>query len=426
MLRRILPFLAAAFAAAAATSPRVLEVDVDGVIHPVTAEIVARAVEQAKTEHDAAILIRLNTPGGLLEATRNLIQSLDASPVPVITWVTPSGGRAASAGFFILQAGDVAAMAPGTNTGAASPVLIGQQMDPVMRSKVENDAAALLRSLTSRHNRNSDLAEKTVREAKAFTDKEALDNHLIDLIAPSVPDLLHQLDGREITTFSGAKVKLQLAGADVTPFRLTTRERIVSAIADPNIGFILLVVGALGLYVEFSSPGLVFPGVFGAVLVLLGFSSLAVLPINWVGVLLLILAVGLFVLEAKYTSHGVLGVGGTIAMILGALLLINGPPEVRIHLSTAVAVSIPFAIITLFLVSVVLKARRAKVLTGATGLVDEIGVARTDIAPEGRIFVHGEYWNAVASNPIPAGSRVRVTGVDGLIVKVEALAGTDV
>src|SRR5579884_4473088 len=189
MLRRILPFLAAAFTAAAATSPRVLEVDVDGVIHPVTAEIVARAVEQAKTEHDAAILIRLNTPGGLLEATRNLIQSLDASPVPVITWVTPSGGRAASAGFFILEAGDVAAMAPGTNTGASSPVLIGQQMDPVMRSKVENDTAALLRGLTSHHGRNTELAEKTIREAKAFTDKEALDNHLIDTIAPNEAEL---------------------------------------------------------------------------------------------------------------------------------------------------------------------------------------------------------------------------------------------
>src|SRR5579884_1145908 len=235
MLRRILPFLAAAFTAAAATSPRVLEVDVDGVIHPVTAEIVARAVEQAKTEHDAAILIRLNTPGGLLEATRNLIQSLDASPVPVITYVTPSGARAASAGFFILEAGDVAAMAPGTNTGASSPVLMGQQMDAVMRAKVENDASALLRSITSRRGRNADLAEQAVRQAKSWHDKEALDNHLIELIAGDQNQLFQQLDGREITLWSGKKATLHLAGAEVVPAVLTLRERFISAIADPNI-----------------------------------------------------------------------------------------------------------------------------------------------------------------------------------------------
>ncbi len=404
---------------AATPGRRVLAIDIDGVVHPITAEIVARAVEQATQEHDAAILIRLNTPGGLLDATRRTIQTLVASPIPVITYVTPSGGRAASAGFFLLEAGDIAAMSPGTNTGASSPVLIGGEMDAVMRAKVENDTAALLRSLTVRHNRNSELAEKTIREAKAFTDKEALENHLIDAIAPNAQDLLRDFDNREITRFNGTKVKLQLAGAEIVPLPLTTRERIISAIADPNIGFILLIVGALGIYVEFSSPGLVFPGVFGAVLVLLGFSSLAVLPINWVGVLLLVLAVAFFALEAKFTSHGVLGVGGTISMILGALLLINGPPEVRIHLSTAILVSVPFAVITLFLVSLVVRARRAKVLTGAAGLLDEVGIARTDISTEGRIFVHGEYWNAVSAAPIPAGSRVRITGVDGLTVRVE-------
>lgn len=408
-----------------AAAPRVLAVDIDGVVHPITAEIVARATSQAAADHDAAILVRLNTPGGLLDATRHTIESLVASPVPVITYVTPSGGRAASAGFFLLEAGDVAAMAPGTNTGASSPVLIGGQMDAVMRAKVENDTAALLRGLTTHHNRNTDLAEKTIREAKAFTDKEALDDHLIDLIAPTAPDLLRDLSGREITRFNGAKQKLDLTNAEIVPFRLSGREQIVSAIADPNIGFILLILGALGIYAEFSSPGLIFPGVFGAVLVLLGFSSLAVLPINWVGVLLLILAITLFALEAKFTSHGILGIGGTVSMILGALLLVNGPPEVRIHLWTAFAVSIPFAIITLFLVSLVVRARRAKVLTGVSGLVDEIGVARTDISPEGRVFVHGEYWHAVSTTPIPAGSRVRITGIDGLTVHVEPLTTSE-
>jgi len=421
-----IPVLAILFAAlASAAAPRVLAVDIDGVVHPITVEIVARAVEQAASEHDAAVLIRLNTPGGLLDATRRTIQSLVSSPVPIITYVTPSGGRAASAGFFLLEAGDVAAMAPGTNTGASSPVLMGGEMDAVMRAKVENDTAALLRGLTLHHNRNSDLAEKTIREAKAFTDKEALDNHLIDAIAPTAADLLRDFSGREITRFNGTKQKLQLADAEIVPFHLSVREQIISAIADPNIGFILLILGALGIYVEFSSPGLIFPGVFGAVLVLLGFSSLAVLPINWVGVLLLILAITLFALEAKFTSHGVLGVGGTVSMILGALLLVNGPPEVRIHLWTALAVSIPFAAITLFLVSLVVRARQAKVLTGASGLVNEIGVAQTDIATQGRVFVHGEDWGAVSATPISAGARVRITGVDGLTVRVEPFSSPE-
>lgn len=310
---------------------------------------------------------------------------------------------------------------PGTNTGAASPVILGQQMDPVMRAKVENDSAALLRNLTSSRSRNSDLAEKTIREAKAFTAKEALDNHLIEIIAANQNDLLAQLNGREVVRLNGTHQKLNTSGAEVVEESLTWRERLVSAIADPNIGFILLVLGVLGLYVEFQSPGLIFAGVAGAVLVLLGLSSLAVLPINWVGVVLLILAAALFVLEAKITSHGVLGIGATVSMVLGAMLLVDGPPEVRIHLSTALAVSVPFALITMFLVSIVVRARRGKVLTGISGMLDEIGIARTDLSPAGKVFVHGEYWDAVSSAPLPEGSRVRVTAVDGMTVHVEPL-----
>jgi membrane-bound serine protease (ClpP class) len=399
----------------------VVVADVDGVVHPVTVEIIERAIEQARNENASCILIRLNTPGGMLDATREAIEKIIASPVPVVTYVTPSGGRAASAGFFLLEGGDVAAMAPGTNTGAASPVLIGQQMDPVMRAKVENDSAALLRNLTSSRGRNSDLAEKTIREARAFTAKEALDNHLIEMIAANEHDLLAQLNGREVVRLNGAHQKLNTTGAEVVETSLTWRERLISAIADPNIGFILLVLGVLGLYVEFQSPGLIFAGVGGAVLVLLGLSSLAVLPINWVGVVLLILAAALFVLEAKITSHGVLGVGATVSMVLGAVLLVDGPPEVRIHLSTALAVSLPFALITMFLVSIVVRARRGKVLTGISGMLDEIGIARTDLSPEGKVFVHGEYWNAVSSAPVPEGSRVRVTAVDGMTVHVEPM-----
>jgi len=401
---------------------QVIAVPVDGMVHPITVEIISHAIEQAQAAHAAVLLIRLDTPGGLLDATRQIVQQLSASPIPVITYVTPSGARAASAGFFILQAGDVAAMSPGTNTGAASPVLMGQQMDPVMREKVENDSAALLRSMTSRRGRNSQLAEEAVRKAKAFTEKEALDQKLIDLIASDEQQLFKQLDGREITRWDGRKEVLHVAGATVTEVRRTVRERLMASIADPNIGFILLVLGALGIYVEFSSPGLIFAGVGGAILFLLGLSSLTILPINWVGVALLLLSVTLFVLEAKFTSHGVLGIGGTIAMVLGAMLLINGPPEVRIHLTTAVAVAVPFAAITMFLVSIVVQARRNKVLTGASGMVGEVGVTRTALEPEGQVLVRGEIWDAVASATVPAGAQVRVKALAGLKLLVEPLA----
>ncbi|MGH9664385.1 MAG: NfeD family protein [Bryobacteraceae bacterium] len=410
--------LAAGFAAAA---PKVLAVDVDGVIHPITAEIISHAIAEASRDGGALLLLRLNTPGGLLEATREINQEIVASPIPVAAYVTPSGGRAASAGFFILESADVAAMAPGTNTGASSPVLMGEKMDPVMRSKVENDTAAWLRSVVTKRGRDADLAEKTVRGAKAFTEREALDGRLIDLIASDQKNLLAQLDGREITRFNGKKQTLHLAGAEVSVYQKTIRETIVSSIADPNIGFILLVLGALGIYVEFTAPGLIAPGVIGGILALLGLSSLSVLPINWVGAALLLLALACFVLEAKFTSHGILGAGGAASMILGALLLINGPPSMRIHLGTAISVTLPFAAITMLLVSLVVRASRNKVVTGDTGLLDEIGVARTALAPAGKIFVHGEYWDATASTPVESGARVRVIGVDGLKLRVEAV-----
>ena len=392
---------------------------IDGVVHPITVEIVSHGIEQAQSEHAELLLIRLSTPGGLLDATREIIQKLSASPIPVVTYVTPSGARAASAGFFLLEAGDIAAMSPGTNTGAASPVLLGQQMEETMRKKVENDAAALLRSMTTRRGRNSQLAETAVRDAKAFTEKEALDNKLIDLIAADEQQLLKQLDGREVTLWDGRKRVLHTAGATVEEARLSLRERLMATIADPNIAFILLVLGALGIYVEFSSPGLIFPGVAGAILALLGLSGLSILPINWVGVALLILSVALFVLEMKFTSHGILGIGGTLSMVLGALLLINGPPELRIHPLTAFSVAIPFALITMFLVSIVIQAKRNKVLTGADGMIGEIGVTRTALEPEGKVLVRGEYWDAVADTNIGAGTRVRVKALSGLKLVVE-------
>lgn len=242
---------------------KVVAIDVDGIIHPITVEIISHAIDEAARENAAAVLLRLNTPGGLLDSSREITSKMVASRIPIIAYVTPSGGRAASAGFFLLEAADVAAMAPGTNTGAASPVLMGEQMDPVMRSKIENDASAWLRSIVMKRGHNAELAEKTIREAKAFSETEALNDHLVDLIEPDTAHLLAALDGREITRFDGRKEILHTGGAEVVDYRPTARERIIGAIADPNIAFILLVVGALGIYVEFSSPGLILPGVAG-------------------------------------------------------------------------------------------------------------------------------------------------------------------
>jgi membrane-bound serine protease (ClpP class) len=258
-----------------------------------------------------------------------------------------------------------------------------------------------------------------VRQAKAWTDKEALDNHLIDLIAANETQLFQQLDGREITLWSGRKTTLHLAGAEVVEAHRSWRETLINAIADPNIGFILFVLGALGIYVEFTAPGTIFPGVAGGILVLLALSSLAVLPISWVGVALLALSIALFVLEAKFASHGILGAGGTVAMILGAVLLVNGPPEMRIHWLTAISVAIPFALITLFLVSIVVRARANKVITGQSGMIDTIGIVQTPLAPEGKILIRGELWDAISPTPADVGAQVRVTSVDGLRLHVE-------
>jgi membrane-bound serine protease (ClpP class) len=409
-----------ALAARGPAAPQVLALDIDSIVHPVTVEIVSRALDQAGREHCQLVLIRLNTPGGLMEAMRETVQKIVASPVPVLTYVTPSGGRAASAGFFLLEAGDIAAMAPGTNTGAAHPVLMGAEMDPVMKQKVENDAAASLRSLVAKRGRNSDLAEKAVLESKSFTEKEALENRLIELVANSEQELIGQLDGRAVTRFDGRKQTLHLTGFKIVTYEKNVRQRVLSAISDPNIALILLVLGALGIYAEFSSPGLIAPGVVGAILVLLGLSALSMLPINWLGAALLILAFTFFVLEAKFASHGVLAAGGAVAMILGAVLLINSPmPEMRIRLSTAIALAVPFTAITVFLLSLVMRARAGKVVTGKEGMIGEVGVALADLTPEGRVFVRGEYWNAVATAPLKAGDRVRVTAIDHLNLTVE-------
>jgi membrane-bound serine protease (ClpP class) len=420
-LRLLLSAATLLYALALPTSAQVLKIVINDTIHPITDEYIGRALSAAEQNKDQAVLIELNTPGGLLESTRDIMEKILASPVPVIVYVTPSGSRAASAGFFILESADVAAMAPATNTGAAHPVTIGGgKMDEVMKQKVENDSAAFMRSVASKRGRNVEVAESAVRESKSFTEQEALSQKLIDYIAPTEQDLFKQMQGKLIKRFNGQTVTLNLVNQPVVRFQMTLKQRILAFIMDPNIAFILLAVGALALYAEFNHPGAVLPGTVGLIFILLAAFALNLLPTRFAALALIIGAFVLFALEAKFASHGVLTIGGIVLLTLGALLLVDAPiPEMRVHLITALSVSIPLGIITAFLMSIALKARRNKVVTGAQGLVGEIGIAQTALAPQGKVFVHGELWDAISSANLPAGERVVVRSLDGLELQVE-------
>src|SRR5208337_1471596 len=422
-LARLLFAFLTTMALAASCSADVLKISIDDLIQPVTAEFIGRALELAAANHDQAVLIEMNTPGGLVDSTREIIEKIVASPVPVIIYVTPSGSRAASAGFFILESADVAAMAPGTNTGAAHPVILGGKMDDVMKQKMENDAAALMRSVVAKRGRNVELAESAVRESKSFTDQEALDKKLIEYIAPTEQDLFHQLSGKSFKRFNGTPVTLHLDNQRERDYRMTLKERILEHIMDPNVAFILLAIGALALYAEFNHPGAVIPGTVGVVFILLALFALNLLPVRFAALVLIVGAFALFALEAKFATHGVLTIGGISLLVIGGLLLVDGPiPEMRVRLVTALAVSIPLGIITAFLMSIAVRARRNKIVTGKQGLVGEIGIAETPLAPSGKVFVHGEIWDAVSTANIPAGDRVVVTQVDGLTLRVDPVS----
>jgi membrane-bound serine protease (ClpP class) len=413
--------LLAIFATSVASANSIVKIRVDDTIQPITAEYIDRAIEHARQTNADAVLIELNTPGGLLDSTRTIIQTILASPVPVIIYVVPSGARAASAGFFILEAADVAAMAPGTNTGAAHPVTFGgEKMDDTMKTKVENDSAAFMRSYVGPRGRNVQLAETAVRESKSWTDQEALQQHLIDVVARDQNDLLHQLDGRTIKRFDGKTAKLHLAGDSVDELPMTVRQRILDFLLDPNIAFLVLAVGALALYAEFNHPGAVVPGVVGVVFILLALFALNLLPTRYASFTLIIAAFVLFALEAKFATHGILGLGGIVLLTLGGLLLVDGPiPEMRVKLWTALSISVPLGVITVFLMTIALRARRSKVVTGLQGMIGAVGEARTEIDPEGKVFVQGELWNAHARSRVGIGEHVVVRKVEGLELEVE-------
>jgi membrane-bound serine protease (ClpP class) len=400
---------------------QVLRIRIDGTIQPISAEQIERGIDAAAAQHASALLIEMNTPGGLLDSTREIITKIEASPVPVIVYVGPSGARAASAGFFILESADVAAMANGTNAGAAHPVTLGGGTpDEVMKAKIENDTAAFMRSYVTRRGRNADAAEKAVRQSISWTDKEALNLRLIDLTVKDQADLLKQLDGRTIQRFDGSTAVLHLAGQPVEDMPATLRQKVLGWLMDPNIAFLVLAVGALALYAEFNHPGAIIPGVVGVIFILLTLFALNLLPTRYASLWLIALAFVLFALEAKFASHGVLTAGGIASLTLGGLLLVDGPiPEMRVKLIVALAVSLPFGLITAFLMTIALRALRNKVTTGSQGLVGELGVARTELAPNGKVFVHGELWNARAAKPIHNGDTVRVVAITELELLVE-------
>ena len=408
---------------AAASSADVLRIAVDDAIQPVTAEYIGRALALAAANHDQAVLIEMNTPGGLVESTREIIDKIVASSVPVIVYVTPAGSRAGSAGIFILEAADVAAMAPGTNAGAAHPVTLFGKPDETMMNKIENDAAALMRSVAAKRGRNVELAESAVRESKSFTEQEALDKKLIDYVAPSEQDLFRQMNGKSFKRFDGTAVTLNLTGQPVRNYQMTLKEQILSYIMDPNITLIILLIGALCLYVEFNHPGAVVPGTIGVIFIVLAAFALHLLPIRFAALAMILVAFALFIAEAKFPSHGILTAGGIVLLTLGGLLLVDAPiPEMRVHLLTALAVSIPFGIITAFLMGIAVRARRHKIVTGKQGLIGEIGIAQTMLAPAGKVFVHGELWDAVSTIPVPAGEQIVVRQVDGLTLRVDPVA----
>lgn len=415
--------LACAPLARAQGTPTIVQINLDDIVHPVSATYINDGIKHAKEVGARAVILRLNTPGGLVDSMREIVEGILSSPVPVITWIGPNGARAASAGFFILLAGDVAVMAPGTNSGAAHPVTsTGQKIEDVMEKKIVSDASAYIRSYTAKRGRNAQLAELGVTESRSFTAEEALKDNLIDAVISDVQGIIDRYDGKEIHRFDDGPITLHLRGSSIQTFEMTARQKILSRVLDPNLALILALGGLLGVYLEITHPGFVLPGVFGSISFILALYAFNMLPVNWAGAALILLAIVLFVLEATVTSHGILALGGILSMIAGGLMLVEGPiPQLRVRFSTTLAVAFPVALITIVLVRLVYLSHRRKSVTGEEGMVGESGVAKTDIHNEGRVLVHGEYWNASSERLIPAGTRVRVTKVNGLKVEVEEL-----
>ncbi|HZP05509.1 MAG TPA: nodulation protein NfeD [Terracidiphilus sp.] len=402
--------------------PLVEKFILDDTIQPVTADELSRAIERAQSAGAQALLIQMDTPGGLVESMRAMAGAILSSRVPVIVYVGPSGARAGSAGFFLLESADIAAMAPGTEAGAAHVVFAGGKPDDTEMQKVENDAEAFLRSYVTRRNRNPEAATAAVQSSHSYTAEEALNQHLIDLVANSETELFSSLDGRQITRFDGTKQTLHLAGARVELIRPTLRDGLLGWLVNPNIALLFLVGGALLIYLEFNTPGTIVPGALGTLMVLLAIFALNLLPIRYTAVLLLVAALVLLLLEAKFGGHGALAIAGIVCLTFGTLTLVAAPiPQMAVSPLVAVAISAAFGAITVFLVRLAVRARQRKARLGGDALVGLRATAMEPLNPEGHVLVEGEIWRAIAGQPIPEGTVLQVIGHDHMLLRVQPL-----
>ncbi|MBW2023070.1 MAG: nodulation protein NfeD [Deltaproteobacteria bacterium] len=394
---------------------KALVIELEGAINPASAMVLARGMEKARETGASLVIIRLDTPGGLGSSMRTMVKSIMNSQIPVVVWVGPSGAGAASAGVLITIAAHVAAMAPSTNIGAAHPVLAGgKEIGKTMSEKVVNDMASYARGIAKQRGRNGEWVEKAIRESVSITAEEAVRKHVVDLTAPSLQELLKALDGREVEV-AGQKIKLKTVGIKLVYYHLGFRDRVLQTISDPNIAYILMMIGMAGLYFELAHPGAILPGVIGAISLVLAFYSFQTLPVNYAGLLLIALAIIFFIAEIKVTSYGMLSIGGLVSLILGSIMLFeNMRVSLKLMAPTVALVGGFFVVVA----TLAFRAYRAKPRSGAEGLIGEVGTVKQRIDPEGLVFVHGEHWRAVATEPIEEGEKVQIEGMDGLVLKV--------
>ena len=396
-------------------------ITVEGIINPVTADFITSSIKRASTDKAECLIIQLDTPGGLVDSTRLIIKGMMASEVPIVVFVSPSGARAASAGVFITLGSHIAVMAPSTNIGAAHPVTIdgGGEKDSVMGKKIENDLAAYIKTIANKTGRNAEWAEKAVRESVSITEQRAIEEKIIDFIAKDMDDLIAKLDNRKVITAAGEKV-IKTKKTEIVHIDMTTTQEFFKVITDPNIAYLLMMIGMVGIFFELKSPGLIFPGIVGFISLILAFYALQTLPINYAGLFLVLFGILLFVTELYVTSYGLLTTGGIISLVLGSMMLIDTPyPFLRVSLNVILPVALSIAAIFFFLVGAIIRAHSQKTTTGKEGLIGTIGVAETDIKKTGRIMVHGELWNAVSDEDINEKEKVKVVGINGLLLKVE-------
>lgn len=412
------------FSRGAQASAQVDLIVIDAGINPATADFIHESIVAAEADAAGALIIQLDTPGGLLESTKSIVKDLLGAPLPVVVYIAPSGAGAASAGVFVTLAASLAVMAPGTTIGAAHPVGgLGENVGGDMREKVENFAASLSKTIAQERGRNVEWAEQAVRQSASITAQEALKLHVIDLIAPSLEDLLRQATGREVTVH-GHKVKLDLAGADIVRRDMRLKQKVLNILSNPNVAYLLVMAGILGLYVEFTHPGVFFPGVAGAICLLLGMTALQVLPINYSGLTLIVLGIGLLVSELFVPSFGILGVGGIVAFVLGSLLLFDTPEStLRLDPNIVYAAAATFGAFTLWVSFLVVRSQRRKPSLGSEGLIGEVGQIRERVDGHGgKIFVHGEYWHAASDEPIEVGEQAEVIHLNGMRLTVRRVS----